>query len=627
MKKIFAYSLIALSAALLSVSCEKVTVNVQPVEKPVMRTVTCTIGNPDTKVSIDPANGKTEWEVDDEILFHGRNTGGEYSTVVKLTAGDISEDKKSFTVTIPEFNINADQNKWADSGSSCASNIIAAYPASAVAVDNGASNWYAENKFNDTNLPLMSGFNDGYDSNNLIFYNLCGVLSFIVTEDVDGYTLTGNGSEAVSYTGYSSRLCKKTDDTIRTEWVYAGTPVTTLTGSVTPGEETRIFIPNGVSFSGGFTINFSKGEDFVKTLSTDKSVSIPRNSYRPMGDVTAYLKDYVAPAPPDENDLSAEGSANCYIIYEAGEYKFKAVKGNSNEAVAATEAVVLWETFNNSVQPNVGDVIASVEYADGYITFETPATFKAGNAVIAAKDGEGTILWSWHIWAPKETVTTADYTEVIGAYMMNMNLGALEAVPATGEATIASLGLWYQWGRKDPFPGARDWDSYPSVIKIAGAEFSKADPGVVEVDKSVKNPTVYYYVGSDDNGSWTSSTESLWAADTKTTYDPCPPGYKVPGATGSIWTQSDEGWTMDLDNHVVEFAGIRFPFAGYVECYGGSNYGTGGGAAHLYLWSATKYDSNRGRCVYYRTSKSEGSRYYGAKRGKANAASVRCVKE
>lgn len=339
------------------------------------------------------------------------------------------------------------------------------------------------------------------------------------------------------------------------------------------------------------------------------------------------------PGPePAGNNLSANGTANCYIIYEAGEYTFDAVKGNSDEAVSGT-AFVLWETQNGSDEIEVGSVIASAALADGKITIQTADPLVHGNAIISVKDAADSILWSWHIWLPKDEVTSSDQTAVIGGHMMNMNLGALETVPATGEAPVASIGLWYQWGRPTPFPAARAWDSYPSVIKTAGAEFTKelrgekADPVVAKptVASALAHPTLLYFT-KDDDASWTDSDEALWS-DTKTKYDPCPVGYKMPGYTGSIWTQSDEGWTLDLTNHVLEFGGIRFPSAGYTEAYGGSSYGSGGGKEHLYLWSGLTHDAARGKCVYIRTYNAEGSRYYKQKRGKANAASVRCVKE
>ena len=55
------------------------------------------------------------------------------------------------------------------------------------------------------------------------------------------------------------------------------------------------------------------------------------------------------------NDLSntSRGTANCYIISAPGAYKFKAVKGNTNTAVAerVDTAAVLWKSFNTSSVP------------------------------------------------------------------------------------------------------------------------------------------------------------------------------------------------------------------------------------------------------------------------------------
>ena len=97
-------------------------------------------------------------------------------------------------------------------------------------------------------------------------------------------------------------------------------------------------------------------------------------------------------------DLSADGTANCYLISHAGDYKFKAVLGNTDGTVGNVKSVeVLWESFGTNVMPNVGDLIASVSYKDGYVRFSTPETFANGNAVIAVRNSKGTILWSWHI--------------------------------------------------------------------------------------------------------------------------------------------------------------------------------------------------------------------------------------
>ena len=88
-------------------------------------------------------------------------------------------------------------------------------------------------------------------------------------------------------------------------------------------------------------------------------------------------------------ELSSGETATCYVVSV----------GN------VREAEVLWESFGSMVEPNAGDLVSEVRFEDGKIIFN--ASGKKGNAVIAAKDGTGTILWSWHIWMtdkPREQV-------------------------------------------------------------------------------------------------------------------------------------------------------------------------------------------------------------------------------
>ncbi len=140
---------------------------------------------------------------------------------------------------------------------------------------------------------------------------------------------------------------------------------------------------------------------------------------------TACNKDPQNPAPeptfPEgskENPvkLSAEGTANCYLIQSPeGWYSFNAtVKGNGvsttglsvNTKLAPTDAKLVWQSEK--------DMIESVEIKEGVISFEWNSDIKAGNALIAALDKNGSILWSWHIWAPedvaKPTEPRADMT-------------------------------------------------------------------------------------------------------------------------------------------------------------------------------------------------------------------------
>ena len=619
MKKMY---ILALAAATMAFSCNKNAVEQAPVQEPVLRTFTCTIAEPDTKLAIDDATGITTWEVGDKILVHGKYTAEDVT--VTLTKDDISTDGKtaSFSIALPATPYNPD-------------GYYAAYPAEAY-ITYDSEHGYYYNTFNNTNLPLMAAYLSG---SSFIFHQLTGAISFKVSGDFDEFVLKGNKGETVGYDRYNVKINSGEQNYCR----ETSGAKTSITAPVVADGSTvnRVFFPNGVTFSGGFTINFLKNGEGVKTLKTTESVSVARNKYRPMGDVTSYLKDYSPDTPPATTHYKDLGttftgataldetkSANCYILTEKGTFKFKAVEGNDTDAKLTTieSVVVVWETLNTDTAIDAGTVIASADYhyqsgETPYIVFSTPETLQTGNALIAAKNDHGEIIWSWHIWIPAEAVTSADYTSFIGGSMMNMNLGALRAVPATGEATIESLGLLYQWGRKDPFVGARGWSDYPSKAKVAGTEWTKSKTQTSIAD-AIKTPTVYYYNGSDD-GDWNSTPDGTLWGNSKTKYDPCPPGYKVPVNTGSLWTQTDTDWNFDTTNHVSVFAGVRLPMAGFIEAYGGSLYGTGGGKDATYIWSATKHDDNRAECVLIRTDKSP--KYYKAYRGKANAGSVRCV--
>ena len=645
MKKIVSYSLlIVLSATLFSCSKEQIVNDEVEENNGPTVTVTCNFAQPDTKLAINDANGKTTWEEGDKISIHGKYFNK--SVTVTLAAENIKNEGKtaSFTVTLPEkpYGLGAnDSEKEANPDG-----YYAVYPASAAIADDASNHGYWYCAFGDTNQPLMASY---YNSTKqeFTFFNLCGILSFVVSGDYDGYEFEGMNGETVGYGHYTVKIV--TNEQNFNYSSHTTDPLALLSGSVVSDGLTPnlLYFPNGASFSEGFKLILKKGSTRVKQLVYPNAITIARNKYRPMGNITTRLGDFVAPPATDHyntssisvamaTSLDGTATANCYIVPAAGSYKFRAVQGNDTSAKLTTIASVgvLWETYNTSDSISEKDIIAAVdyEYQDGetpYVVFSTPGTLKNGNALIYAKDDHDDIIWSWHIWIPKVAVTNADYSSFIGGNMMNMNLGALEEVPATGSATIESLGLLYQWGRKDPFVGAASWAKYPTKASVAGTSWVKSE-GKVSVAASIKHPGVLYIDSAhDDNHDWnSSSSSSLWGSG-KTIYDPCPVGYKVPTNTGSMWTKSDTGWNLDLENHVWEYTSlnVRIPLAGYVECYSGSLYGNGGGEAHAYIWSASHHDAERGECMYIRTSKSEGSRYYNAYRGKANAGSVRCITE
>ena len=334
-------------------------------------------------------------------------------------------------------------------------------------------------------------------------------------------------------------------------------------------------------------------------------------------------------------DLSSSKTANCYIVSESGAYKFKTVKGNSTISVGTvSSAVVLWESFGTSTTPNVGDLIKSVSYMDSYMFFQTADTFKEGNAVIAVKDADDNILWSWHIWLTDQPQGQVYYNNA--GVMMDRNLGATSATPGD----VGALGLLYQWGRKDPFLGSSSISSSTlakSTITWPSAVSSDSSNGTIAY--ATANPTTFiksnssnydwYYTGSSstDNTRWTTSESN------KSIYDPCPAGWRVPdGGDNGVWSKAlGPSYTepsYDITNKGINFSGkfgsastIWYPASGLRDDYDDGSLGVVG--INGYYWSASPYSVS----AYYLTFTCYGYVDPSYSILRAYGLSVRCLQE
>lgn len=235
-------------------------------------------------------------------------------------------------------------------------------------------------------------------------------------------------------------------------------------------------------------------------------------------------------------DLSAEETANCYLVSQQGKYKFKAtLKGNgaadhsgiskNTDPATIAKAELIWATFNTTTAPTEGELIKDISYADGYVTFSTGNPYKEGNALVAIKDAEGTILWSWHLWFESDDMLAKSQIYPVTHYaFMDRNLGALTNCYAADNAL--DFGFTYQRGRKDPFMTSATRTTY-TALGVLGTYTSYT--GGSNVANSIKNPTVVF--GYD---SWGGGAEQ-WSGTNKTIFDPCPPGWRIPGK--DAWTQ------------------------------------------------------------------------------------------
>ena len=351
-------------------------------------------------------------------------------------------------------------------------------------------------------------------------------------------------------------------------------------------------------------------------------------------------------SPAVEGEEGLYLTANCYIVSEAGKYKFRAThKGNSNleeHALTGIESVcVLWESFGTATAPNVGDLIkANLKYESGYIHFSTADVYREGNAVIAAKDESGNILWSWHIWLTDQPDEHVYPSEIVSGgsagTMMDRNLGATSATP--GE--VGALGLLYQWGRKDPFLSSSSISS--SILAESTITWPSAVYATVgTIDYTIANPTTFiytrlelknydwYYTGSEsvDNTRWTTSETA------KSIYDPSPAGWRVPdGGFNGVWYNAGFGWVTDAYDDSKE--GFLFdisspsttwyPLTGCRDYYDASLYQV---SKYGYFWTASPGDEHRVYCLYLNPSASGYPVNTMYDKGRASGLAIRCVKE
>lgn len=479
-------------------------------------------------------------------------------------------------------------------------------------------------------------------SKTLEFKNILGGIKFKVKrEDLRSVTFTAKSASAVLAA-----------DAVSFTFVD-GLPVVDLSTAVAPVNTITIGAPDGqtlakdtwyyvaalpATLEGGLDITFRTATS-EGAFASANTATVKRGVFGNIGTIDASSAYEDVPVV----NLSEAGTANCYLVSEAGTYKIQTVKGNSADSVGEVyRAETLWESFGTDVTPKEGALVGNVSYADGYITFST--TGVAGNAVIAAYDMLDGIVWSWHIWcSPTElNAMDQDYYNTSGTKvftMMDRNLGATSGTPGS----VGFLGLFYQWGRKDPFLGSCRIDK---AVRAASTgewiEYITKDEFCGNADYAIANPTTY--IGKDaaatgiDKNAWfvytdKSELDKYWYRN-KTIYDPCPAGYKVPFANGGayVWRSAIENNAktvtdvtaydsatkcMNLTNVFHTKTPCFYPLAGYTRADDNAmievgvkslNRSTEGSTVTLYLQSSGSINA-------YSTQ------------GMINGCSVRCVKE
>lgn len=368
--------------------------------------------------------------------------------------------------------------------------------------------------------------------------------------------------------------------------------------NIESGATFRFVLPAD-DYSEGFTLSMLDTNG--QTLSYEVAgCTINRNAVTALEDV-----EWLS-AQGDGNNLSRLGYANCYMVHMAGDYTFKTRKIDNSPINNIAKVDWLWVSKVEGQQGNA--LISNISYADGTVSFT--ASEHEGNALLAAFDSTGNIVWSWHIWMT-DMPEVFDYQnnaipqsngQTDGYYCMDRNLGATDATALGGYETF---GLYYQWGRKDPFIGdateerARDvqnggwmnvtapfgnsssltvcnsaytqaaWSATATSAAIGSIEYATANPMTFLTGDPTSNKADWLNLnnlGAEKNNIIYDADKSLWRPFQKSNYDPCPVGYQVPRkamwvsllSTNSVHTEY-KGFVNTTDSG----QSVWYPSAGY----------------------------------------------------------------
>lgn len=362
------------------------------------------------------------------------------------------------------------------------------------------------------------------------------------------------------------------------------------------------------------------------------------------------------------NTVKIADEANCYIV-PLGESVYIPVSravagqiavGNSSFTLPTTGTAGLLWTDNSNGLSETGSV-QSISYNKEGKYIKVTAGSAEGNSVIALYDNNGTtIRWSWHIWVTNynpnvpSNGTTYNFNASNPLTFMDRNLGATTSTAGN----VAVNGLFYQWGRKDPFPSSTtlDGSTEPTIYDAAGASFTCMEDETpiqsmevsaeLNLGNSILNPGTFYEGTSSNSLDWYSvndftHNDSLWGGAStitptdKTIFDPCPVGWRVapsrnsvsPWSTFATYDYKYNGGSWSASDYGATWINAGFyPGSGYRDSSTGAIYGVGDIGTN---WSASPYLKSGTYIRFHPTdevvTKSSGNRAFGMP--------VRCVQE
>lgn len=313
-----------------------------------------------------------------------------------------------------------------------------------------------------------------------------------------------------------------------------------------------------------------------------------------------------------------ENTANCYIINASGKYSLPLVYGNAikggvtnessyistlsqttankrkalfhfinhlgneisdpyiynNVECVPEDAVLLWEDRVNLIR----NTTLSADKKS--LEFDVPqASVRQGNALVAVRDKDENVLWSWHIWVtdyvPDDNwqqmpsngslfpmysrnvgrIYGGDNTEfkAVSATVRFTQTGVPEGMtPLSVDVAVEQAGTtiytgdcytYYQWGRKDPIISGLDryYDADHNEMDGTAIPEQPVGSDYKEMIKTtISHPQIFISGNEADVRKMTSFYVNMWTINqipqnnniqpenVKTIYDPNPVGSKVP---------------------------------------------------------------------------------------------------
>ncbi len=377
---------------------------------------------------------------------------------------------------------------------------------------------------------------------------------------------------------------------------------------------------------------------------------------------------------------TVENTANCYVVSAPGKYSLPLVYGNAIKEGAANTSAYKWDTHTRNVLKtfinHLGNDItdpyiynnSGCEPKDAYMVwegrlcligkvalsedkhsllFEVPATYiRQGNALLAVRDKDGNIMWSWQIWVtpnqPEEGMRAFSYNGN-DYHIMARNIGEISGGDDTyfeAQATkvrftqITDDNLtpksviidikrddkhvytpfcytFYQWGRKDPilsrFDRYREWydADHNEITEIRSEAWSLSTLDNSYITKSILNPDVFWTASHND----TTPYNNLWNIQSnnhngvKSVYDPSPLGFKMPGEMLKAFALDSKEYDYTYVDTNVDFPGFSFTLPDgdlYFALLGyraGTTAGENGVLTNGSIWSNILNNSrNEARC-------------------------------